>query len=243
VNNVEVSIKQRFLEINGAIIRAADQVNRKISDIKLVVVTKGQPIEKIQFVIDAGANYLGENYPEETAKKFEQIEDVRSFGIHLHMIGHLQSRKIPLVIKKFDYFHALDSKKLAEKINNQVVQNRFEPLPVLLQFNVSGEYEKFGWNAVDENRWPELCDDYEVLLGLEAIKVNGLMTMPPFVNNPDENRIYFDRLRRLMEFLNNRFSENILTELSMGTSQDFESAIYEGATFLRIGNAIMGQRQ
>ena len=111
--------------------------------------------------MNAGAYYLGENYPEETIKKFDQIDDVHSLGIQLHMIGHLQSRKIPLVLKSFDYFHALDSIKLAEKLNNQIVQNRLEPMPVLLQFNVSGEYEKFGWDAVDENRWPELCDDYE----------------------------------------------------------------------------------
>jgi len=242
MNNEEARIKLRFLETSEAVYCAASQVGRNITDIKLVVVTKGHSFEKIQFAINAGAFYLGENYPEETIKKFDQINDVHSLRIQLHMIGHLQSRKIPLILKSFDYFHALDSIKLAKKMNNQIVQNDLDPMPVLLQYNVSGDVEKFGWNAVDENHWPELCKEYELLLGLEGIKVKGLMTMPPYANNTGDNRIYFDRLRRLMEFLNSRYSENNLKELSMGTSQDFESAIYEGATFLRIGSAIMGER-
>jgi len=220
----------------------ASKANRTVNQIKLVVVTKNQPAEKIIEVIEAGALYLGENYPEETIEKWKQIGNCCDESIQIHLIGHLQSRKIPMILNRFDVFHALDSVRLAEKINARIIQEEIKPLKIFLQFNVSGENEKFGWLAEDENKWPNLTADFERIIAMKGLQLEGLMTMPPFVNASEENRKYFDRLRRLREFFVLRYPEIHLPELSMGTSQDYQSAITEGATFLRIGTLIMGSR-
>jgi len=235
-------ISQKFQETMEMISICASKANRSVDQIKLVVVTKNQPAEKIIEVIEAGAIYLGENYPEETIEKWNQIEKYCSNSVQIHLIGHLQSRKIPLIINRFDAFHALDSIRLAEKINTRIIQQELTPLKIFLQFNVSGENEKFGWPADDEKKWPILTADFERIIAMNGLQLAGLMTMPPFVNSSEENRIYFDRLRKLREFFVLRYPETQLPELSMGTSQDYQTAIMEGATFLRIGTLIMGSR-
>lgn len=235
-------ISNQFFEIQERISKSVKLSNRKIEDVKLIVVTKNQPVEKIIEVIQAGAIHIGENYPDETWNKTEQLKNFQKLGLKIHLIGHLQSRKIPLMIKQYDVFHALDSIRLAEKINNRIISENLGPFPTLLQFNVSGEIEKFGWNASIEKKWPEFCDDFETLLGYKGIKLIGLMTMPPLLLDSSNNRAYFDRLRRLKLFFESRYPEISLPELSMGTSQDFESAILEGATYVRIGTKIMGSR-
>jgi pyridoxal phosphate enzyme (YggS family) len=235
-------IASRFQQICEQIRIHAIKANRNPEEIKLVVVTKGQSIEKIRAVVAAGAKFLGENYPEETGSKFDESFRAENLGFQIHLIGHLQSRKISLVLGRFDCFHALDSRELAEKMNHRISLGKFNPLPVLLQYNVSGENEKYGWMAADEKKWPDLCTDFEKILELKNLSLAGLMTMPPFVEKPESSRIFFERLRRLKEFFVTRYPGCGLKELSMGTSQDFEAAISEGATYLRIGNAIMGER-
>lgn len=235
-------IAHNFQGVMENISICALKANRSVNQIKLVVVTKNQPSEKIIEIIEAGALYLGENYPEETIEKWNQIGNCCSNSVQIHLIGHLQSRKIPLILNRFDAFHALDSIRLAEKINARIIQEELEPLKIFLQFNVSGENEKFGWLADDENKWPILTADFERIIAMNGLQLAGLMTMPPFVNSSEENRKYFDRLRRLKEFFIRRYPEIQIPELSMGTSQDYQTAIMEGATFLRIGTLIMGIR-
>ena len=235
-------ITQNYQEVMEKISIYAAKANRSVNQIKLVVVTKNQTAEKINEVIEAGAIYIGENYPEETIEKWNQIEKCRDNSVQIHLIGHLQSRKIPLILNRFDAFQALDSIRLAEKINARITQEELNPLKIFLQFNVSGENEKFGWPADDEKKWPMLTADFERIIAMNGLQLAGLMTMPPFVNSSEENREYFDRLRRLRDFFIMRYPEIQMPELSMGTSQDYQTAIMEGATFLRIGTLIMGSR-
>jgi pyridoxal phosphate enzyme (YggS family) len=235
-------ISQNFQQVMEKISICASKANRSVNQIKLVVVTKNQSVGKILEVIEAGATYIGENYPEETIEKWNQIKENCSNSVQIHLIGHLQSRKIPLIINRFDAFQALDSIRLAEKINARIIQEQKNPLKIFMQFNVSGENEKFGWPADDEKKWPILTADFERIIAMNGLQLAGLMTMPPFVDTSEENRIYFDRLRRLRDFFVMRYPEIQLSELSMGTSQDYRTAIMEGATFLRIGTLIMGSR-
>jgi len=137
--------------------------------------------------------------------------------------------------------HSLDSSKLADRLERICIElNR--TLPVLLEFNVSGEESKFGFSAWEENHWSELKPDIEKILSFSHLHVNGLMTMPPLFEDPERTRPYFQRLRKLQNYLANQFPKAQWQELSMGTSVDFLAAIQEGATFVRIGKAILGPR-
>lgn len=232
-------IKDRIELVNNRIERAAQSAGRSAKEVSLVVVTKGQPVETIRAAIQAGAIILGENYPEETVPKIQALGWVE--GISWHMIGHLQSRKTGLVVKHFDALHSLDSLRLASRLNQQLgAENRV--LPAMLEFNVSGEESKYGWPAWDEISWPQLLPEIESILALPNLSVQGLMTMPPYSLDPQKTRPYFTRLRKLRDFLAAHFSQCLFSDLSMGTSIDFEAAIQEGATLVRIGEAILGPR-
>jgi pyridoxal phosphate enzyme (YggS family) len=240
----EIQSSEIILNYNNFISNLADictKYARDISDVQTVVVTKGQDSNKIKELIKAGANIIGENYPEETCKKKLELGSI-SDKVSWHMIGHLQTRKSKLVIDNFDYLHSLDSVKLAARINRQILDVDGKPLSVLLQYNVSGEVSKFGWDASDESKWAGLIKDLEEIISYNKIKINGLMTMPPLSTSSDENRVYFDRLRRLSNYFQLRFPDIQFNELSMGTSHDFVEAIKEGATLIRIGTAITGKR-
>lgn len=215
--------------------------NRERDTVKLIVVTKSQPSEKIEQVIVAGAHHLGENYPEETREKKKELINLPD-NLEWHMIGHLQSRKSHLVIDEFSMLQSLDSIKLAKRLNHQLM-DLGKNLPVLLQFNVGGEDSKFGWNASDRNNWSGLMVDVEEIIKCSNLTVQGLMTMPPFTTNELESRNYFKKLRELGEYIQSNFPEIIIQEFSMGTSHDFKMAIAEGATMIRIGTAIMGSRE
>ncbi|OJX41464.1 MAG: YggS family pyridoxal phosphate enzyme [Chloroflexi bacterium 44-23] len=236
-------INSRFQITQAKIEESCNKISRTCEDVKLIVVTKGQPPEKISAVIKAGAKHIGENYPEETVGKMKEIETGLLQGVSWHMIGHLQSRKIPLLIQGFDYFHALDSLKLAFKLSNRIQVEQLQPIPVLLQYNVSGEEDKYGFQAWDQTRWGDLLDGVNTMRSLPGIHIIGLMTMPPFTQEVGKNRVYFERLRLLRDYLVSQFWSLSLPELSMGTSQDYQDAIFEGATYLRIGTEIMGSRK
>lgn len=215
--------------------------NRKRESVKLIVVTKSQPSEKVEQVIAAGARYLGENYPEETKEKKNELNDLPE-DLEWHMIGHLQSRKSQLVINEFNMMQSLDSVKLAKRLDRQLKASNMK-LPVLLQFNVGGEESKFGWDASEKSNWSSLIDEIVEMINCTNIIVQGLMTMPPFTNNEAESRAYFGKLRDLGEYLKIKIPELSIREYSMGTSHDFKMAIAEGATMIRIGTAIMGSRE
>jgi PLP dependent protein len=232
-------IAENIQSIEARIANAARQAGRKAAEIRLVVVTKAQPHEIVEDALRAGARILGENYPEETLPKLLALKS--RYPAEWHMIGHLQSRKAAIVAEHFDMFQSLDSLDLAVKIQNRSA-GFGRRLPVLLEFNTGGEVSKSGWDAVDELRWPDLLPDVRRVAAMPNLEIRGLMTMPPLVEQPEQARPYFDRLRRLRDFIQVEVDGIQLYELSMGTSTDFESAVLEGATLVRIGTAILGTR-
>lgn len=232
-------IRERYQAILERMAAAAKASGRDPDAVRLVVVTKAQPLEVVQAAVQAGAQILGENYPEESAIKISSFEP--ESGVEWHMIGHVQSRKARLVIEHFDLLQSLDSLKLAERLNRMAKESG-RTLPVMLEFNVGGEESKYGWPAAHETDWPALYPVIETILGLENLKIRGLMTMPPLETDPEDARIYFRTLRLLRDHLAVRYPQADWRELSMGTSADYEVAVQEGATLVRIGTAIVGPR-
>jgi len=232
-------IRDKYLQTLDRIADAARKADRDPESVRLVVVTKAQPLEVVQAAWQAGARVFGENYPEESESKIRAFG--RESGVEWHMIGHLQSRKARLVIDYFDVLQSLDSLKLAQRLDRMAMEAG-RILPALLEFNVGGEQSKFGWLAGDESDWGKLYPEIEAILTLPHLRVRGLMTMPPLEIDPAEARIHFRTLRHLRDNLADRYPQTDWRELSMGTSADFELAILEGATLVRIGTAILGSR-
>jgi pyridoxal phosphate enzyme (YggS family) len=232
------AIRERYQRVLDQIADAAARSGRGDGDIRLVVVTKAQPMEVARAAAAAGASILGENYAEEAVSK---IAAMRETGVEWHMIGHVQSRKADLVAGSFSMLHSLDSIKLAGRLD-KACGDIHKTLPVLLEINVSGEESKFGLPGWDEPRWPDLWPFIEQILVFPHLRVRGLMTMPPFLESPEQTRPYFQRLRRLRDTLAAQFPQADWAELSMGTSLDYITAVSEGATFVRVGQAIVGLR-
>jgi len=182
---------------------------------------------------------LGENRVEEAVPKQEQLSDLE--GIEWHMVGHIQSRKATTVAEAFDLVHSVDRSKIAQRLNRAAEQVG-RRLPVLLECNVSGEAAKYGWALAQESSWPGIVDEFADLVRLPNLEILGLMTMAPMTNTPESVRPVFRRLRQLQEFLCQSLPAE-WSELSMGMTDDFEIAVEEGATILRIGRAIFGPRQ
>lgn len=254
------TIRARYENVLERIDRSARSVGREPDSIRLVVVTKLQPVEVIQEVISAGARYLGENYADEAVLKKLTLQTLShenlpnhpiETGSHnhptyprevqWHIIGHVQSRKSRLVGEHFDYLHSLDSFKLAQRLD-AICEEFDRVLPVLLEINVSGEQSKFGWPAWEEAHWGDRLPEIYPIAALAHLQIRGLMTMAPFFANPEQARPYFQRLRRFQKFVTHRIPEVDWHELSMGMSGDFEIAVQEGATWVRIGQAILGPR-
>jgi hypothetical protein len=233
-------IKENMERVQQQMAAAAQAAARPSEEIRLVVVTKAQPVQVLQAAVEAGAIFLGENYAEESVRKIATLGG--KLGVEWHMIGHVQSRKAKLVVEAFDMVHSLDSLKLAQKYN-QLLTDRHKRMRVLLEFNVGGEEGKSGWQAADVNDWERLLSEIEQVTVLPCLEIQGLMTMPPLSENPRLSLPFFRKLRQLRDYLSNRFQRNSWAELSMGTSSDFEAAIQEGATLVRIGQAILGPRQ
>lgn len=233
------SIRERYEQTLQRIAAAASSVGREPSSIRLVVVTKSQPREVAEAAIQAGATILGENYPEEAVEKIQSI--AAQSAVEWHMIGHVQSRKARLVPANFNLMQSLDSLKLAERLDRFAAEAG-RVLPVLLEFNVGGEDSKSGWPAADESRWDGLAASLEPVLGLSHLEARGLMVMPPIGDTAEASRPYFQHTRRLQSFLRERLPQIAWSELSMGTSTDFEVAVQEGATLVRVGTAIVGPR-
>jgi pyridoxal phosphate enzyme (YggS family) len=233
------SIREQYLHTLDKIASAARQSGRAAESVRLVVVTKSQPMEVVQAAIEAGVKILGENYPEEGVRKIQFIAE--KFAVEWHMIGHVQSRKAGLVAQYFNLLHSLDSLKLAQRLD-RFCANAERTLPVLLEFNVGGEESKGGWPAWEELHWPTLLDEISSVMALPHLKVSGLMAMPPLGETAEFSRPFFQRMRRLQAYLMKEYSQATWTELSMGTSLDYEVAVQEGATLVRVGTAIVGPR-
>lgn len=234
------SIRENYQSTLDRIATAARKSNRDPEDVRLVVVTKSQPIEVVQAAIEAGARILGENYPEEAVTKIQSL--TAQSAVEWHMIGHVQSRKARLVADHFALLHSLDSVKLAQRLDRFAAEQN-HVLPVLLEFNVGGEESKAGWDASDESKWDGLLPEIASIFELSHLRVRGLMTMPPLETNPEDVRRFFERLRSLRDYLSAQYSHVDWRELSMGTSADYAVAVEEGATLVRVGTAIVGARK
>lgn len=232
-------IAENFQKVLGQIEHAARSVGRSPQGVRLVVVTKGHPLEVVRNAIQAGAKILGENYPEEGIEKILALKDIA--GLEWHMIGHVQSRKARQVCEHYAWVHSVDSPKLAARLDRFIGELEIK-LPVLLEFNVSGEESKYGFAAWDENRWDVTASAIAPVLKSKYMEVHGLMTVAPLLEEPEEARSYFSRLRRLRDYLRDSFPDANWDELSMGMSSDFQVAVQEGATMVRIGQAILGPR-
>lgn len=230
------SIRERYQRVLAQIDEAAHRSGN--APARLVVVSKAQSVEVIRAAIQAGVRVFGENYAEEAVEKIAALGEV---AVEWHMIGHIQSRKAPLVARHFDMVHSLDSLKLAARLERFCAESG-RNLPVLVEVNVSGEASKFGFPAWDEATWPDLASTLAELAQFLHLQVRGLMTMPPYFEDAEQARPYFRRLRRLREFLAGRLPQFSWQELSMGTSADFVVAVEEGATLVRVGQAILGPR-
>ncbi len=210
--------------------KAAHRAGRDPKEIKLVAVSKTVDPVRIEEAIEAGAAILGENYIQEAQRKVEAIKR----RVAWHFIGHLQSNKARVAVQLFDMIHSLDSVHLAEELNRRATQAS-RVIRVLVEVNLSGESTKFG---TDEEKLFTLARRTN---DLDHLSLEGLMTMPPLFEAPEESRPYFIELRRWKERMER---EGIaIKELSMGMSNDFEIAIEEGATYVRVGTAIFGPRQ
>jgi pyridoxal phosphate enzyme (YggS family) len=239
MSTLSTFIRERTLQTLERISAAEHRAGRPPGSARLVVVTKSQPVETVRAALEAGVKILGENYPEEAVEK---IKAIGAADVEWHMIGHVQSRKAELIPANFSLMHSLDSLKLANRLDRfaAAAERKF---PVLLEFNVGEEESKFGWSAMEESRWTNLLPEIDMVLKLEHLTVCGLMTMPPLFEDPERTRPYFQILRRLRDFLSKAYPATDWSELSMGTSADFEAAVEEGATLVRIGTAIVGPRR
>ncbi len=236
-----MSIEQHLREVRERIAQAAIQAGREPSSVRLVAVTKTFPVEKILAAFAAGARDIGENRVEEAGDKIPVLERQISPSdpITWHLIGHLQRRKVRAAVELFDMIQSLDTVKLAETLDRQARAAR-KRMPVLLQVNVAADPNKFGFAAEPRN---ELYQAIEKILPLDSIEVRGLMTIGPLVTNPEDARPYFRGLRELRDELASRYPQAAWRELSMGMTDDYAVAIAEGATIVRIGRAIFGERR
>ncbi len=224
------SIKENFLSVVERIEKAAQRAGRSPSEIKLVAVSKTVEPARIQEAIEAGATILGENYVQEAQKKIETLGGPAAW----HFIGHLQSNKAKVAVELFDMIHSLDSVHLAQELDRRAARAE-RVMKVLIEVNLAKEASKFG---TDEEKLFTLVRGIKEL---DHLSLEGLMTMPPYFEVPEESRPYFVELRNWKGRIE---QEGVpIQELSMGMSTDFEVAIEEGATYIRVGTAIFGPRK
>ena len=219
-------------DVEERIQAACDRSGRKREDVLLVAVSKTKPVEMIEEVMTAGIVDFGENKPQELRDKYEVLPQ----NLRFHMIGHLQTNKIKYVIDRVVLIHSIDSIHLAEAVNAEAKKhNRI--MPVLVEVNVAQEESKSGF-LVEETE-----EAIREIAKLSNIRVEGLMTIAPFVENAEENRQYFVKLRKLSVDIAAKNIDNVtMHHLSMGMTGDYEVAIEEGATMVRVGTGIFGER-
>lgn len=225
-------ITENLKNVQNRIIAAAQRSHRNPSEITLIAVSKTKPVEMIREVYDAGIREFGENKVQEINIKYEALPK----DIHWHMIGHLQRNKVKAVIDEACLIHSVDSVRLAEQISKDALVKGIT-VSVLLEVNIANEETKYGFKA------EETEDALMQIAKLPNICVRGLMTSAPIVNNPEDNRQYFRALKQLCVDLKAKNIDNTSMDfLSMGMTGDFEVAVEEGATHVRVGTAIFGER-
>ncbi|MBO5247631.1 MAG: YggS family pyridoxal phosphate-dependent enzyme [Eubacterium sp.] len=225
-------IKEQFELVEKKVADACTRAGRAREEVTLIAVSKTKPIEMLQEAYDAGARDFGENKVQEICEKHESLPQ----DMKWHMIGHLQRNKVRQVIDKVALIHSVDSYRLAQEISVQA-QKKGITMPILIEVNIAQEESKFGISAEDTIQLVE-----EVAL-LPNLAIKGLMTIAPIVEDPEENRMYFRQIKQLSVDIKNKNIDNVTMDiLSMGMTGDYEVAIEEGATMVRVGTGIFGAR-
>ena len=227
-------IAERVAAVRERIARAAERAGRRPAEVTLVAVSKTFPPEAVREAFATGLRDFGENKVQEAEEKARALADLRAQGLVWHLVGHLQKNKARRAVAVFDRVQSVDDAELGERLEHAAAEQR-KLLPVLVQVDLAGEQTKFG---LDE---AHLDPVLEALRGLKSVRVEGLMTLPPYDPDPERVRPYFRRLRELRDRALAR-SELEGAELSMGMSHDLEVAVEEGATIVRVGTAIFGER-
>lgn len=226
-------IKDNLKEVESNISKAISKAGRKESDVTLIAVSKTKPVEMLKEAYDCGIRDFGENKVQEITEKYPALPD----DIRWHMIGHLQTNKVKYIADKVYMIHSVESEKLALEISKRAVAvNRV--IPVLIEVNIGDEESKFGIKA------SECLEFVKKIHDLPGIKVSGLMCVAPYTENAEDNRKYFKLLKQIAIDITNKNIDNVSMDvLSMGMSGDYEVAIEEGATYVRVGTNIFGIRQ
>lgn len=225
-------LARNYKNVKENIREACEKAGRSEQDVTLLAVSKTKPVDMLMDVYRAGARDFGENKVQELVDKISQMPS----DIRWHMIGHLQRNKVKYIVDKVWLIHSVDSLRLAEEISREAVKKQVE-VNILIEVNVAQEESKFG-TTVEETS--TLIREIAVLPG---VHIKGLMTIAPFVENPEENRIYFRKLRQLAVDIGNKNIDNVsMSILSMGMTGDYMVAAQEGATIVRVGTGIFGER-
>ena len=225
-------LKENYDLVLNKVKRACERAGRAAEDVTLIAVSKTKPVEMLQEVYDCGCRDFGENKVQEIMDKYDKLPN----DIRWHMIGHLQTNKVKYIVDKVYMIHSVDSIKLAKEISKEAVKKNVT-VKILLEVNVAQEETKFGMMS------DEVKEFYNEVIDLPGLKVCGLMTIAPYVEDSEENRQYFVKLRQLMVDMTEEKNDNKdVGELSMGMTGDYEVAIEEGATYVRVGTGIFGER-
>lgn len=225
-------LKDNLAQVEKNIQLACEHAGRDRSEVTLIAVSKTKPVEMLQEVYEQNIRDFGENKVQEMCEKMELLPD----DIHWHMIGHLQTNKVKYIIGKTALIHSVDSLRLAEEIHKQAVKKNVI-VPILVEVNIAGEESKFGIQKEDTIAL------VRKIAGLSNLKIQGLMTIAPYTENPEDNRLYFREIKQLSVDINMQNIDNVnMDVLSMGMTGDYMVAIEEGATVVRVGTGIFGER-
>ena len=225
-------VKENLTEVEERIQEACKKSGRSRDEVTLIAVSKTKPVSMIQEALECGILDFGENKPQELKEKYEVLPK----NIRWHMIGHLQRNKVKYVIDRAAMIHSIDSYRLAEAVEMEAAKHS-RVIPVLVEVNIAREESKYG--LMEE----ETCGFIEKISHFSHLRVEGLMTIAPFVENPEENRKYFEKLRKLYVDIKSKNIDNVnMCNLSMGMTGDYQVAIEEGATMVRVGTGIFGSR-
>lgn len=225
-------LKENLDMVEEKIQAACNRASRRREDVTLIAVSKTKPVSMIREIMDLGITHFGENKVQELVGKTEEIKE----PLHWHLIGHLQRNKVKYIIDRACLIHSVDSLRLGIAINEEAVKKNVI-MPVLIEVNVANEDTKYGVRA------EELYDLVKELSRLSNVRIEGLMTIAPFVENPEDNRVHFRKLRQLSVDIGSKNIDNVhMKILSMGMTNDYEVAIEEGATMVRVGTGIFGER-
>lgn len=225
-------VKENLKEVEKRIDDACKRANRNRNEVTLIAVSKTKPVSMMLDVMESGIVDFGENKVQELCSKYEEINK----PLNWHLIGHLQRNKVKYIVDKVKLIHSVDSYRLAEQIDKEAAKLGVT-VDILIEVNIANEETKFG---VKED---EVLPLVKEIAKLEHVKVRGLMTIAPFVENPEDNRVHFRNLRNLLVDIKKKNIDNISMDiLSMGMTNDYEVAIEEGATLVRVGTGIFGER-